>query len=101
MLFFGALFGYDEAFLMHSDAALAAAAWRNLFLSSPDTSASSLESTVHYVRKQLAHLDSLSSHQIVGKGMPTFLRLSEEKLNIEYANRRLRHSLTWPDWALK
>lgn len=98
MQFFGSLFAYDEAFLMHLDAALAAAVWRNLFLASPYTSAVHLDSVVHYIRKQLSHLDALPSDQIVGKGMPTFLRLFEDKLDLEYANRRLRYCLTWPEW---
>ena len=100
MLFFGALFGYDEAFLRHSDTALAAAVWRNLLLTSPNATAAQLDSLVHYIRKQLAHLDSLSSDQIVGKGMPTFLRISEEKLNTEYAKARLKYCFTWPEWDL-
>ncbi|KAL5969922.1 Ubiquinol-cytochrome-c reductase complex assembly factor 1 [Taenia solium] len=98
MQFFGSIFAYDEAFLMHLDAALAAAVWRNLFLASPYTSAVHLDSVVHYIRKQLSHLDALSSDQIVGKGMPTFLRLFEDKMDLEYANRRLRYCLTWPEW---
>ncbi|CDS39729.1 ubiquinol cytochrome c reductase complex [Echinococcus multilocularis] len=98
MQFFGSVFAYDEAFLLHSDTALAAAVWRNLFLASSYTSAFHLDSAVHYIRKQLAHLDALSSDQIVGKGMPTFLRLFEDKLDPNYANRRLHYCLTWPEW---
>ncbi|KAM7537290.1 hypothetical protein Aperf_G00000061075 [Anoplocephala perfoliata] len=97
--FFGSLFAYDEAFLTHSDPALAAALWRNLYLSSPGTSAEHLDALVRYIRKQLAHLNSLPSEQVVGKGVPTFLRLSEQKLDKEYASRRLYYCLTWPDWA--
>ncbi|VDD81867.1 unnamed protein product [Mesocestoides corti] len=69
MQFFGSLFAYDEAFLMHSDCALAGALWRNFFLSSPDTSAFQLETLVAYIRKQLAHLDALPSDQVLGKGI--------------------------------
>lgn len=97
--FFGSILAYDEGFLMHSDPALAAALWRNLYLSSPDTKAEYLDTLVHYIRKQLAHLNSLSSDQIVGKGMPTFLRLNEDKINTHYANNRLYYCFTWPDWA--
>nr|CDS32796.1 ubiquinol cytochrome c reductase complex [Hymenolepis microstoma] len=96
--FFGSVLAYDEALLMHSDPALAAALWRNLFISSPDTSAEQLVTLVHYIRKQLAHLNSLSSDQIVGRGMPIFLRLNEEKINPEYANRRMHYCFTWPEW---
>ncbi|VDL57759.1 unnamed protein product [Hymenolepis diminuta] len=97
--FFGSVFAYDEALLMHSDAALAAALWRNLFISSPDTSAEQLDTLVRYIRRQLAHLNSLPSDQVVGRGMPTFLRLNEEKINPEYANRRMYYCFTWPEWA--
>ncbi len=99
MQFFGALFAYDEAFMMHSDAALAAALWRNFFLSSPNTTAEHLDLLVGYTRKQLAHLDAISCDQFVGKGMPTFTRLSENTINAEYANQRVRYCLTWPEWA--
>ena len=99
MQFFGSLFAYDEAFMLHSDAAFAAALWRNFFLSSPDITAVQLEKLVAYTRKQLAHLDSLPTDQFLGKGMPTFLRISETSLNNDYAMRRLRYCLTWPEWA--
>lgn len=99
MQFFGSLFAYDEAFMTHSDVALAAALWRNFFLFSPDTTAADLGTLVNYIRKQLAHLDTIDSDQVVGKGMPTFIRLNDEKLNTEYAMRRVRYCLTWPDWA--
>ncbi|VDL90396.1 unnamed protein product [Schistocephalus solidus] len=99
MQFFGSLFAYDEAFLKNSDAALSAALWRNFFLASPLVSAVQLETMVRYIRKQLAHLDSIPNDIFLGKGFATFLRLQDETLKNEYALQRLRYCLTWPSWA--
>ncbi|VDK86204.1 unnamed protein product [Dibothriocephalus latus] len=99
MQFFGSLFAYDEAFLKNSDAALSAALWRNFFHASSSISAVQLETMVKYIRKQLAHLDSIPNDLFLGKGFATFLKLQEETLKNEYALQRLRYCLTWPSWA--
>ncbi|KAA3673380.1 cytochrome b pre-mRNA-processing protein 3 [Paragonimus westermani] len=99
MQFFGAMFAYDEGFLSHSDALLVSALWRNLFLSSQTTTAQQLELALEYVRKNLAHLDSIRSDTIIRFGTPTFLPLLENQMNPQFANERLRYCLSWPVFA--
>ncbi|KAA0198713.1 Ubiquinol-cytochrome c reductase complex chaperone [Fasciolopsis buskii] len=98
MQFFGSMFAYDEGLLSHSDALLATALWRNLFLSSDTTTGQELEIIVEYVRKNLAHLDGQSSSTILGFGTPTFLPLIGNELNAHFANERLRYCLSWPEF---
>ncbi|VDP83321.1 unnamed protein product [Echinostoma caproni] len=99
MQFFGSMFAYDEGLLSHSDALLATALWRNLFMSCDTTSAVELELALEYLRKNLAHLDSLSSTTILRFGTPTFLPLVGKELNAHFANDRLRYCLSWPEFV--
>lgn len=55
----GAIFSYDEGFYS-SDAALAAALWRNLFGSPKEVNMSHLEQMVHYIRTQLYVFEHVS-----------------------------------------
>lgn len=96
MQFYGSIFAYDEGFLTHSDAAMVLALWRNLFLSSPTASAQTLELALQYVRKNLAHLDSLPSSTVLRYGTPAFLPLVGDKLNADVARRRLEYCISWP-----
>lgn len=61
--FQAALFGYDEA-LIEDDRVLAGALWRRLF-SKKCEDPERLECCVHYVRKQIALLDSLSREEVL------------------------------------
>ncbi|THD19777.1 Ubiquinol-cytochrome c reductase complex chaperone [Fasciola hepatica] len=99
MQFFGSMFAYDEGLLSHSDPLLATALWRNLFMSSDTTSAQELEIIVEYVRKNLVHLENLSSSTILRFGTPTFLPLVGSELNAHFANERLRYCLSWPEFV--
>ncbi|CAH8623265.1 unnamed protein product [Dicrocoelium dendriticum] len=98
MQFFGAIFAYDEGFLAHSDALLSAALWRNLFLSSSSVTMEQLELALKYVRKNLAHLDDIPSPTILRFGTPTFLSLTDDKVDPRFATERLRYCVTWPSF---
>ncbi|XP_025089754.1 ubiquinol-cytochrome-c reductase complex assembly factor 1-like [Pomacea canaliculata] len=79
-VFKASLFAYDEG-LLGDDKELAAAVWRILFEMRKDIDPQKLELVVHYIRKQVAHLDSQDEKTILGKGFVTFLPLHGEKLD--------------------
>merc|ERR1712083_183120 len=54
------LYCYDEG-LLCDDHVLASALWRNFFDQKEDIQAKHLETMVHYVRRQLQHLSTMSS----------------------------------------
>ncbi|KAG8192021.1 hypothetical protein JTE90_001748 [Oedothorax gibbosus] len=69
--FNAALVSYDEG-LLCDDKVLAASIWRTLY-SFENMDPRQLEKAVHYVRKQVSHLNSLHSEDYIKKGSVTFL----------------------------
>ncbi|KAI9152470.1 Serine carboxypeptidase 3 [Blastocladiella emersonii ATCC 22665] len=61
-IFYGGIMSYDEA-LVHSDALLASALWRNLFQSQADPQ--HLAEFVAVVRKELAHLETVDAETVL------------------------------------
>ncbi|KAK4471288.1 hypothetical protein MN116_004729 [Schistosoma mekongi] len=95
--YFGSMFAYDEALLSYSDAHFAAALWSNVWFSSSTATFQEIELLIKYVRKQLEHLDETSSTVILGHGSPTFLPLMQDKIDISFAQERLKYCLTFPE----
>ena len=65
--FYGLILAYDEGLLSH-DRVLAASIWRNLFHNKKNTDASNLASFVEYVRKQVVHLESIDTEELLATG---------------------------------
>ncbi|KAL9962713.1 hypothetical protein ACROYT_G031846 [Oculina patagonica] len=75
--FYGLTIAYDEG-LLCDDTVLATVLWRNLFYNKERTDAEQLARLVEYVRKNVQHLDSVSSEQILCDGNITWLPFKEE-----------------------
>jgi len=78
--FFGLIIAYDEGLLSH-DRVLASALWRNLFYHKENTDAESLALLVGYVRKQIQHLETQSTNDIIMNGKIDWLPLNEQEAN--------------------
>lgn len=70
--FYGLIFAYDEGLLSH-DRVLAAALWRNMFHDKKNTDAVKLAEMVEYVRRQVRHLDTQDSKQLLTTGVVNWL----------------------------
>lgn len=75
--FFGLIVAYDEGLLGH-DRVLASALWRNLFYNKAGTDAEDLALIVEYVRKQIQHLETQSSDEMVMTGKIDWLPLHQK-----------------------
>ncbi|GFR01424.1 ubiquinol-cytochrome-c reductase complex assembly factor 1 [Trichonephila clavata] len=82
--FQAALISYDEGLHSH-DVVLAAAAWRTIYGFRP-VDPRILEALVLYIRKQVDHLDSLNSADVMFKGTIEFLPLQNIVSNITFKN---------------
>lgn len=76
--FYGLTIAYDEG-LLCDDTVLATVLWRNLFYNKERTDAEQLARLVEYVRKNVQHLDNISSEQILCDGNITWLPFREEE----------------------
>jgi len=82
------LFVYDEG-LLSNDADLAAVLWRRFFNMNPDTDAENIAKLVHYVRKQVVHIEEQSSESILKTGLVTLLPLHGEQYDKDHARDTL------------
>ncbi|KAL4218105.1 Ubiquinol-cytochrome-c reductase complex assembly factor 1 [Mactra antiquata] len=72
--FLASLLMYDEG-LLGSDKELAGTVWRTLFAKKEDVNFSDIEIMVHYIRKQVAHLQRIPRKQMLTNGLIPFLPL--------------------------
>ncbi|XP_054708510.1 ubiquinol-cytochrome-c reductase complex assembly factor 1-like [Uloborus diversus] len=80
--FQAALISYDEG-ILGDDTCLAAAVWRTMF-NFRDVDPRTVEDMVYYIRRQLSHLDSLNTENMLFYGKIKFLPLKDI---IEEANK--------------
>lgn len=79
--FSAAMFSYDEGSLCN-DVDLAASLWRILFQKNCQDPVK-LAKIVHYIRKQIAHIDSQKTEFVLKKGLVTFLPFEGERLDYD------------------
>jgi len=88
-----ACFAYDEGSL-GDDHALAGALWRILFQKDEYADPQKIAGMVHYVRKQLAHLDRMPSEVVMSHGIVTFLPFEGDVLEYDVTVRHISSVIT-------
>lgn len=73
------MIGYDEGYLAN-DKALAGAVWRHLLGKHAEVEPVVMYELVHYIHKNLRHLETVSDQQLL-EGYVTFIGLHSEKPN--------------------
>jgi len=90
-----ALFSYDEGAL-GDDRALAGSLWRILFQKDCNDP-QKIARMVHYVRKQLAHLDRQPSETLLYHGIVTFLPFEGDTLEYDVSLKRIQNVIMGAD----
>lgn len=73
------MLGYDEGYLS-DDKVLAGAVWRNLLNKDPNVEPETLYKLVHFIHKNLQHLQTIEDKQLL-EGYVTFIDLDSDKAN--------------------
>lgn len=91
-IFLGAIINYDEG-LLGDDKALAGAVWRILY-GYQDMDAEKLELFVHYIRKQVHHLQLQRTADILASGWVTFLPVIGDRIDKSKMSELREHLTT-------